>query len=100
MCIGNQTVSTASAMVKYVDYGNEEQLPLSRLQPLDPSFLDLPCQALSCCLWGIKPSGFLISDVYGSVATQEGWSPQLNQWLERLLLGKDGSYCCDCQGEF
>ena len=87
VCVGN-CATEATVKVKYVDYGNEEELPLSRLQPLDPSFLSLPCQALSCCVSGIMPSQFLLSDVHGNVTAQEGWPSQLNQWLENLLLGK------------
>ena len=81
-------MTEATVKVKYVDYGNEEELPLSRLQPLDPSFLSLPSQALSCYVSGIVPSQFLLNDVYGNATAREGWPSQLNQWLEKLLLGR------------
>ena len=45
------------AKVCYVDYGNQETLPLSRVQVLDPQFTRLPIQAISCGLYGIQPAG-------------------------------------------
>ena len=42
--------------VQFVDYGNSENVHLSNLKELDTKFLDLPVQALECCLYGIKPN--------------------------------------------
>ncbi|XP_014670850.1 PREDICTED: uncharacterized protein LOC106811663 [Priapulus caudatus] len=41
--------------VVYIDYGNEERLPLSRLRPLEKQFAQLPQQALCCSLAKVCP---------------------------------------------
>ena len=38
-----------------VDDGTREQLPLSRLRPLEEQFAQLPSQALCCALSGVLP---------------------------------------------
>ena len=45
-----------SVEVLYVDDGNKESLPLSRLRPLEQKFRQLPCQAVCCELSGIQLS--------------------------------------------
>lgn len=40
----------AQILVKYVDYGNSEQIDASRISPISPSFAQLPTQALKVCL--------------------------------------------------
>lgn len=42
--------------VHFVDYGNCEQLPLSRVRKLETKFLVLPPQAVKCALTKIDPS--------------------------------------------
>ncbi|XP_076358690.1 RING finger protein 17-like isoform X2 [Tachypleus tridentatus] len=42
--------------VLYVDFGNTEIVPQSRLKLIQPNFLSLSWQALRCALWGIVPS--------------------------------------------
>ena len=49
-------------MVRYVDYGNDEVLPTSRLRVLQAEFLKTPRQAVACLLKDIRASG-------------EEWSP-------------------------
>lgn len=48
------------ATVLYVDEGNSETLPLSRLRQLDEKFAGLPCQALHVQLKGLKLSEDII----------------------------------------
>ena len=43
-----------SVTVLYVDEGNTETLPLSRLRELDEKFASLPCQALRVQLKGLE----------------------------------------------
>ena len=43
-----------SVSVLYVDEGNAETLPLSRLRELDEKFASLPCQALRVQLRGLE----------------------------------------------
>ncbi|KAJ9579969.1 hypothetical protein L9F63_004352, partial [Diploptera punctata] len=44
------------ADILYVDYGNAEVVPLSRLRCIPPRFSNLPAMALHCSLFGIVPA--------------------------------------------
>ncbi|NXC30206.1 TDRD1 protein, partial [Campylorhamphus procurvoides] len=48
-------VSEDTVLVDYVDYGNSDSVPLTRLRPVIPALTDLPAQAITCSLAGIKP---------------------------------------------
>ena len=50
-------VANRQVEVLYVDYGNTETLPITRIKELKPQFECLPQQAVSCCLYGINPTG-------------------------------------------
>ncbi|XP_037660722.1 tudor domain-containing protein 1 [Choloepus didactylus] len=45
--------SDAEVKVLYADYGNIETLPLSRVQPISASHLELPFQIIKCSLEGL-----------------------------------------------
>uniref|UniRef100_G1M9K2 Tudor domain-containing protein 1 n=1 Tax=Ailuropoda melanoleuca TaxID=9646 RepID=G1M9K2_AILME len=45
--------SDADVKVLYADYGNIETLPLSRVQPISTSHLELPFQIIKCSLEGL-----------------------------------------------
>lgn len=45
-----------SVEVFYVDYGNSEVLPVSRIKTLKPDFANLPLQAIQCELTGVHGS--------------------------------------------
>ena len=62
--------------VVYVDYGNEEEVPLSNLHPLSPELCTLPCQALLCSLGGVAPPA------------GQDWDQQTCLWISRLLLAR------------
>ncbi|KFZ54349.1 Tudor domain-containing protein 1, partial [Antrostomus carolinensis] len=47
-------VSEDTVLVAYIDYGNSEVLPLTRLRPIIPRLVDLPAQAIRCTLAGVK----------------------------------------------
>uniref|UniRef100_A0A672V0V3 Tudor domain containing 1 n=1 Tax=Strigops habroptila TaxID=2489341 RepID=A0A672V0V3_STRHB len=47
-------VSEEAVVAEYIDYGNSEVLPLSRLRPVIPRLMDLPAQAIRCTLAGVK----------------------------------------------
>lgn len=61
--------------VQYVDYGNQETLPLSRVLALDRKFMQLPVQAVSCGIDGLRPPA-------GS-----NWRPEAARKLEDLAAG-------------
>ncbi|XP_052617362.1 tudor domain-containing protein 1 isoform X4 [Peromyscus californicus insignis] len=46
-------MSDSDVKVLYADYGNIETLPLSRVQPVLPSHLELPFQIIRCSLEGL-----------------------------------------------
>ncbi|NXW30211.1 TDRD1 protein, partial [Phaetusa simplex] len=48
-------VSEDTILVGYIDYGNREVLPLTKLRPMIPRLMDLPAQAIRCTLAGVKP---------------------------------------------
>ncbi|KFR10716.1 Tudor domain-containing protein 1, partial [Opisthocomus hoazin] len=48
-------VSEDTVLVGYIDYGNFEVLPLTRLRPMMSTLMDLPAQAIRCTLAGVKP---------------------------------------------
>lgn len=48
--------SEDTVLVDYMDYGNSDSLPLTRLRPIIPSLMDLPAQAIRCSLAGMKVS--------------------------------------------
>ncbi|KFW68477.1 Tudor domain-containing protein 1, partial [Pygoscelis adeliae] len=48
-------VSEDTVLVGYIDYGNFEVLPLTRLHAMIPRLMDLPAQAIRCTLAGVKP---------------------------------------------
>uniref|UniRef100_A0A8B9IUA0 Tudor domain containing 1 n=1 Tax=Amazona collaria TaxID=241587 RepID=A0A8B9IUA0_9PSIT len=47
-------VSEEAVVAEYIDYGNSEVLPLTRLRPVIPRLTDLPAQAIRCTLAGVK----------------------------------------------
>uniref|UniRef100_A0A8C3QF86 Tudor domain containing 1 n=1 Tax=Cyanoderma ruficeps TaxID=181631 RepID=A0A8C3QF86_9PASS len=47
--------SDGSVRVRFVDYGNTEEVPLDNIRQISASFLNLPFQAIKCWLSGIKP---------------------------------------------
>ena len=46
-------VSEDTVLVGYIDYGNFEVLPLTRLRPMMSTLMDLPAQAIRCTLAGM-----------------------------------------------
>ncbi|XP_010142236.1 PREDICTED: tudor domain-containing protein 1, partial [Buceros rhinoceros silvestris] len=47
--------SEDTVLADYIDYGNSEVLPLTRLRPMIPRLMELPAQAIRCTLAGVKP---------------------------------------------
>lgn len=48
---------TSQVQVIYVDFGNHEQVPVSRLRALRKEHAELPMMAVLCALDGAVPSG-------------------------------------------
>ena len=49
-------IANRQVEVLYVDYGNAEFLPITRIKELKPQFASLPQQAIPCCLYGVSPN--------------------------------------------
>ncbi|KAM3591615.1 uncharacterized protein V6R79_004845 [Siganus canaliculatus] len=58
--------------VGYLDFGNSEEVDLSHLRPISRALLDLPMQAIPCCLAGVQP-------------VEESWSQDSLSALQRLV---------------
>ncbi|XP_040291132.1 tudor domain-containing protein 1 [Bufo bufo] len=69
-----------SVLVKYLDFGNTETLPISRVRGIEPSLLSLPFQALECCLAGVKPQS-------GS------WTSEATDAFKTLVMNKQLTAC-------
>ncbi len=98
------TKGTAQAQVIYVDFGNHEALPVSRLRMLRKEHAELPMMAVLCALDGAVPSGgvrmecfvvhihckklniVLIKNLFWTTWWPYG-SPIVQTWLDRLGLG-------------
>ncbi|XP_072898030.1 RING finger protein 17 [Hemitrygon akajei] len=63
--------------VIYVDYGNTERIPVTKIRKLKQNFLTLPIQALHCKLSNIEP-----------VNTTEDWNDSAKERFEHLTLNK------------
>ncbi|XP_067995429.1 tudor domain-containing protein 1 isoform X2 [Melanerpes formicivorus] len=68
-------VSEDTVTALYIDYGNSEVLPLTRLRPMIPSLMALPAQAISCTLAGIKPPS-------------QGWPTNTVSLMNQLVTNK------------
>ncbi|NXF00676.1 TDRD1 protein, partial [Smithornis capensis] len=47
--------SEDAVLVHYLDYGNSDSIPLTKLRPVIPELMDLPALAIRCTLAGVKP---------------------------------------------
>ncbi|XP_068162272.1 tudor domain-containing protein 1 [Antennarius striatus] len=61
--------------IGYLDFGNSEEVDLSHLQPISPSLLSLPMQAMPCSLAGVQPAG-------------ESWSEECVIALQRRVSNR------------
>ncbi|XP_063077520.1 tudor domain-containing protein 1 [Engraulis encrasicolus] len=67
--------SEGRASVRFIDYGNVEEVDLGRLMPIAPELLALPAQGIPCTLAGIR-------------APEGGWSEQVALMSKSLLFGR------------
>ena len=77
----NKVVDQQLVEVFYVDFGNYETVPLSKLKTIDADLLQLPAQAIQCSLPAITP----VSDVTWPDAAVEMFN---NLTMHKKLLGK------------
>ncbi|KAM6329775.1 tudor domain-containing protein 1 [Podargus strigoides] len=68
-------VSEDTVLAAYVDYGNSEVLPLTRLRPVIPRLMELPAQAIKCTLAGVKPP-------------LGAWTSKAISFMKQLVKGK------------
>ncbi|XP_067831990.1 tudor and KH domain-containing protein [Heptranchias perlo] len=69
-------LESGNADLYYVDYGDNREVPIGKLQILRSDFLSLPFQAVECSLDGIQPVG-------------EQWSEEAMNCFDRL------TYCAE-----
>ena len=67
--------------VQYIDYGNSETLPVSKIKKLIPKFSDLPQQGIECTLNRIKPK---------FTRGEPQWKPQDTEKFKDLALEMEG----------
>ena len=82
---------TPRAQVIYVDFGNHEPLPVSRLRVLRKEHAELPMMAVLCALEGVSPpdgvrhkAGCLNSFDFCPTFIQQMWSQCLVKVEKRL----------------
>uniref|UniRef100_A0A673XBG8 Tudor domain-containing protein 1 n=1 Tax=Salmo trutta TaxID=8032 RepID=A0A673XBG8_SALTR len=67
--------SEEKVCVGYIDFGNSEEVELSRLRSISSELLALPMQAIPCALAGVRP-------------TAEAWSEETVLMLRRMVCNR------------
>ncbi|KAJ7984649.1 hypothetical protein DPEC_G00356950 [Dallia pectoralis] len=67
--------SEETVCVGYIDFGNSEEVELSRLRPINTELLTLPTQAIPCALAGVRPLA-------------EDWSEETVMMLKRMVCNR------------
>ncbi|XP_041714209.2 tudor domain-containing protein 1 isoform X2 [Coregonus clupeaformis] len=67
--------SEEKVCVGYIDFGNSEEVELSRLRSITSELLALPMQAIPCALAGVRP-------------TAEAWSEETVLMLRRMVCNR------------
>ncbi|XP_053548968.1 tudor domain-containing protein 1 [Bombina bombina] len=78
-------VSKESVLIGYIDFGNLEVLPVSKLRPMLPSMESLPIQAIKCSLAGVNP----VLDTWTMEATTLFKSLVMNKILTVSVVNKN-----------
>lgn len=73
----SSAVSSGFLEVKFVDYGNVQNTPVSDVKELKAKFLDLPAQTVECALLGIGPEN-----------KSKGWSTDAKTLFSKLTKDK------------
>ena len=69
-----QVLPQAGCVVRYVDQGSQAMLETNMLRRLAAQFRNLPCQAVTAALGGVRSSS--------------GWSPEDNFWFNTRVTGR------------
>jgi len=85
--------SKKEVLVMYVDYGNQEVLPLARIKRLTPQFMQYPTQAVKCSLFGVDDNS--IADEFTELLLNKEFHLTAEQALDNgsyrvSLIGIDG----------
>ena len=80
------TTSDGSLLLKveYVDYGNDEILPLNRIRLLEDHFSTFPRQAMSCVLPGVEVASLCMHND-NTCSPENIISRQVFRWLHSLI---------------
>lgn len=76
--------SSKEVLVMYVDYGNQEVLPLARIKHLVPKFMSYPTQAIRCSLFGVDDNS--VTEEFSDLLSNKEFHLTAEQALD------DGSY--------
>ena len=60
----NINIISNNAQVLYIDYGNSETVPLSRLRRMKAQFTHCPAMAIKCSIFGVTPRDGQVSDKF------------------------------------
>ena len=74
-----ESISENSANVELIDFGDTEQIALTKLAPLPEELSNIPIQSVSCYIDDIAPPN------------SDRWSPQIKKELEELLLNNSSN---------
>ena len=74
-----ESISENSANVELIDYGDTDQIALTKLAPLPEELLNIPIQSVSCYMDDIAPPN------------SDRWSPEIKKELEALLLNNSSN---------
>ena len=74
-----ESISENSANVELIDYGDTEQIALTKLAPLPEELSNIPVQSVSCYIDDITPPN------------SNKWPPQIKKELEGLLLNNSSN---------
>ncbi|XP_061228738.1 tudor domain-containing protein 1 [Neopsephotus bourkii] len=79
--------SEETVVAQYIDYGNSEVLPLTRLRPVIPRLMDLPAQAIRCTL-AVRKLEYAPQTTEGVKQPLGGWTSEDTCFMKQLVKDK------------
>ncbi|XP_057276913.1 tudor domain-containing protein 1 [Pezoporus wallicus] len=79
--------SEEAVVAEYIDYGNSEVLPLTKLRPMIPRLMDLPAQAIRCTL-AVRKLEYAPQTSEGVKRPLGGWTSEDTCFMKQLVKDK------------